>query len=60
MKKLLFLGAVIMLGMPFASCKRCASCSVGNTAEYCRGGVIQNAAFDAAKDQCNANGGKWS
>lgn len=60
MKKLIFAGAVLLAGASFTSCKKCASCDIGDTTEYCRGGVLENTIFDAAKSNCNSLGGNWS
>jgi hypothetical protein len=60
MKKLLFVCAVLVAGASFTSCKKCASCSVGDTTEYCRGGVFENAIYDSAKASCEASGGRFS
>jgi hypothetical protein len=59
MKKILFTAIVLAAGASFTSCKKCASCSVGDTTEYCRGSILENAVYDAAKSSCNASGGSW-
>lgn len=64
MKKLvLVLGVGALMSFSLNSCSKCGTCSdqdnVFYTGEYCKGNTIEDALYEAAKAECEANGGSF-
>lgn len=64
MKKIAFpLVLTFLLTLGLSSCKKCAECSDQDglfyTGEYCKGNVLEDAVYAAAKEECEAAGGKF-
>jgi hypothetical protein len=65
MKKIiLMLPVLAFLSFGLSSCKKCGECSdqagLFYQGEYCKGNAIEDALYNAAKAECEANGGKFN
>ena len=63
MKKLvLVLGVGAFLSFGLNSCSKCAECSdqsVFYSGEYCKGNALEDAIYESARIECEANGGDF-
>lgn len=61
MKKVILSLAVVAMGFSFTSCKKCGKCvyenGIDSGVEYCQ--KDSKVLYDAAKNGCEASGGKW-
>jgi hypothetical protein len=64
MKKLMLVLSVgMLLSVGLSSCSKCGSCSDQSglfyDGEFCKGNAIEDALYEAAKAECEANGGTF-
>ena len=60
---MLVLGVGMLMSVGLSSCNKCGTCSdqtnLFYTGEFCKGNTIEDALYEAAKAECEANGGSF-